>query len=51
MMTPDRSDIFFAAGSALITWGAWWIYPPAGPIVLGLFLVAVGYALEKVVKP
>ena len=50
MMTPDKPDICFAVGSSLITLGAWWIYPPSGPIVLGVILIAVGYALEKVVK-
>lgn len=30
-----------AAGALLIAYGAWQVYAPAGPIVAGLFLLAV----------
>ena len=36
------SDLFWLAGAALVAAGAGMIYLPAGLIVGGLFLVAVG---------
>lgn len=35
------------AGSALIAWGAWRIYEPAGLIVAGLFLLAAALLLSR----
>jgi hypothetical protein len=44
-MRPDLSDLLLLAGVALVTAGVWWIYPPGGLIVLGLFVLVLGIAL------
>lgn len=38
-MRRTLTILCYAGGLALVTWGAWWWYPPAGPLVLGLLLL------------
>lgn len=42
-MTALRIAVgFFVAGTVSVTAGAWMAWPPAGPMVLGMVLLAVG---------
>lgn len=36
------SDILILTGVALVVGGAWWMYPPAGVVAMGVVLVAMG---------
>jgi hypothetical protein len=39
-MLPYLPDVLLAIGVACVISGVWWIYPPAGLILLGAALVA-----------
>jgi hypothetical protein len=43
----DSSDLFFLSGSGAISYGAWMIYPPAGVILAGIFLVILSVSVSK----
>lgn len=43
-MGLDFSDLLIFAGLAAMIGGAWWIYPPAALILLGLALILLGLA-------
>ena len=40
--------LFQFVGLILIVVGAWFIYPPAAVVLGGVFMVALGVALERV---
>lgn len=39
---PDARDVLALVGVALIAVGAWFIYKPAAPIVVGIFCLGIG---------
>ncbi|MFW6331497.1 MAG: hypothetical protein ACOC3J_07215 [Gemmatimonadota bacterium] len=41
-LLPDFRDLHVYGGGALVTVGAWWVYPPAGLIVGGALLIYLG---------
>ena len=42
--TIDTLDVVMTTGAGLIVFGTWQIYRPAGLIIAGLFLLALGAA-------
>jgi len=42
MNKPDLADLIFLAGVAFLGYGSYQVYPPAGYIVLGIVLSALG---------
>lgn len=42
---PSGVDLHIYGGLALVAYGAWTAWPPAGPVVLGLGLFYVGHRI------
>lgn len=46
-ITSNAVDLVSGAGILSVSAGAAWIYPPAGLIVLGLLLLAIGVGADR----
>jgi len=46
-MKSILSDVALVAGALVVSFGFWSMYPPAGYVVFGGFLIAVSYLLAR----